>query len=373
MGNTTRERELAVVAFNPQRLDIARQRRGLTKASLATALSVSTRMLSAYEAHTSLPSDATIDRMSERLDFPRSFFFGDDLDEPSVDGTSFRAMSRLTSRQRDQARGAAAIASALTDWVDARFKLPEQQVPTYEGIDAETAAIAVRSEWGVGERPIKNMIHTLEGHGVRVFSLPEECSAVDAFSFWHGKTPVVFLNTVKSSEHRRMDAAHELGHLVLHHKGSVHGLDAEHQAAAFASAFLMPRGSVLAEAPRAATLPALIAAKSKWGVSVAALTFRMHALDLLNQYQYRSLFVEMGIRGYRRDEPSPMRPETSRLLAEIVREVRKRGTSLPDLARELHLHLHELAMLFFRLVPVTLTASAGQMGTPPRGTLRAVR
>ena len=32
----------------------------------------------------------------------------------------------------------------------------------------ETAAEAIRSEWGLGERSIPNLIHLLEAHGVRV-------------------------------------------------------------------------------------------------------------------------------------------------------------------------------------------------------------
>lgn len=58
------------------------------------------------------------------------------------------------------------------------------------------------------------MIHLLEAHGVRVLSLTQECREVDAFSLWL-QQPFVFLNTQKSGEHSRFDAAHELGHLPL--------------------------------------------------------------------------------------------------------------------------------------------------------------
>ena len=84
---------------------------------------------------------------------------------------------------------------------------------------------------------------------------------VDAFSMWRQETPFVFLNTQKSAERTRFDAAHELGHLVLHRHGSPQGQDAEREANAFASAFLMPRASVLANAPRMATLDHLIPAE----------------------------------------------------------------------------------------------------------------
>ncbi|MEU8739183.1 ImmA/IrrE family metallo-endopeptidase [Streptomyces halstedii] len=43
---------------------------------------------------------------------------------------------------------------------------------------------------------------------------------VDAFAVWREGVPFVFLNTQKSAERGRFDAAHEFGHLVMH--GSEH-------------------------------------------------------------------------------------------------------------------------------------------------------
>ncbi|MEK2654790.1 ImmA/IrrE family metallo-endopeptidase [Pseudomonas aeruginosa] len=54
--------------------------------------------------------------------------------------------------------------------------------------------------------------------------MAEETSQVNAFSCWRrGVTPFVFLNTQKSAEASRFDAAHELGHLVLHRHGENKG------------------------------------------------------------------------------------------------------------------------------------------------------
>jgi Zn-dependent peptidase ImmA (M78 family) len=74
----------------------------------------------------------------------------------------------------------------------------------------------VRARWGLGQATIPNMIHLLEAHGVRVFSLASECAAVGTFSTHRGGCPLVLLNVGKSGERIRFDSAHELGHLVLH-------------------------------------------------------------------------------------------------------------------------------------------------------------
>jgi Zn-dependent peptidase ImmA (M78 family) len=263
--------------------------------------------------------------------------------------SSFRALSTLTATQRDQGLAAAALALAFAGWVDARFRLPEPDLPQYQGIDPETAAMAVRTEWNSGERPIPNMIHLLEAHGVRVFSLAEECAELDAFSFWHAGIPYAFLNTMKSAERSRMDAAHELGHLVLHWKIGVRGRETEREAEQFASAFLMPRGSILAEAPRRGTLTEIIRAKKRWNVSAASLTYRMHRLGLLSDWQYRSLFVEIARNGYRTEEPNGSQHEKSQLLTKVFQTLRHEGITETQIAQDLDIETAELKGLIFGL------------------------
>ncbi|MCH6544747.1 MAG: ImmA/IrrE family metallo-endopeptidase, partial [Deltaproteobacteria bacterium] len=77
-----------------------------------------------------------------------------------------------------------------------------------------------------------------------------ETSAVDAFSFWHGARPCIFLNPSKRSASRsRFDIAHELGHLVLHADAAPGSPIHEKEANAFASAFLLPRETFGSECP----------------------------------------------------------------------------------------------------------------------------
>lgn len=354
--------------LNPSRLIVARKRRGLTKRALADRAGISTRSLSAYESGTQEPNSETRRRLADVLGFPLSFFERSDLEEPSLDATSFRALTRLTARRRDQACSSATLALELADWLDARFELPEADVPQLRGVDPETAADAVRKSWGLGESPIANMVHLLEAYGVRVFSLAEECVEVDAFSFWRDGVPYMFLNTMKSAERSRMDAAHELGHLILHwgHE-TPRGREAEHQAQAFGSAFLMPRGSVLAKAPRTARIDHLIKAKAYWKVAVANLAYRMHKLGLLTEWQYRSLFIEIGERGYRRNEPRSIDRETSQILSKALATLRAEGMTKADIAEALGLPIEELNKVIFGLV---LTPLDGRGNPNSRETAR---
>jgi len=290
--------------------------------------------------------------MSQRLGFPVAFFAGDDLEEPPVDGSSFRSMTRLTSQRRERALAAGTLAMELSNWIETKFKLPTPSVPTYATLDPETAAAAVRSEWELGELPIKNMIHVAESRGVRVFSLTEDCREMDAFSFWREDRPYIFLNTMKSAEHSRFDCAHEIGHLVLHPRGSKTRM-AEFEADQFASAFLMPEGDVLANAPKSPSVGSLIQAKRRWNVSLAALVYRLHKVGVVTEWQYRALFVELSKHGYRTREPNPAQAERSQALAKVLGMLKDEGISRAEIAAALNFPADEIGKLLFGLVPLS--------------------
>lgn len=270
---------------------------------------------------------------------------------------------------------AGALAVELSKWIECRFELPEPNVPSLRGYAPEEAADALRAEWGLGQRPINNMVHLLEAHGVRVLSLPADSSSVDAFSLRDGKTPFVFLTTQKSGERGRMDAAHELGHLTLHQHMPPAGREAELEADRFASAFLMPRGSVIANAPRTPTLSHLIRLKQNWMVSVAALVHRLHSLQLISDWHYRTLCIELSTQGFRRNEPNGIPRETSQVLNKVFATLRTEGIPRVAIARELNIETEELEALVFGLVmssvPGGRTTKSGQ--SISRASLRIVK
>lgn len=250
--------------FNNKRLGIARKRRLLNKKGLAAAAGVSEYTILRYEAGKTTPENETIALMAKTLRFPVEFFFGEDIDEPFGDTASFRSQTSMTAAIRDAALAAGSIGFLISDYVEARFDLPSIAVPDLGFYSPEQASRALREEWGLGEKPISNMIHLLESKGARVFSLAENSLKVNAFSLWRREKPYVFLNTMKTAENSRFDAAHELGHLVLHQDGKTTGRDAEDQANRFASCFLMPEADVLAEIPYAHSLDRIIQKKARW-------------------------------------------------------------------------------------------------------------
>jgi Zn-dependent peptidase ImmA (M78 family)/DNA-binding XRE family transcriptional regulator len=361
--------------FNPKRLTLARRRRGLTKTKLAKAIGVEVRSITAYETDEFRPEKDRLAELGATLRFPVAFFLGDDPEEIAPDIVSFRSMSKMTAGQRDSAIGAGAIALMLNEWIEARFDLPTAELPDLsQEASPEAAADTMRRLWGLGELSIKNMIHLLEAKGVRVFSLSIDTAQLDAFSMWHAATPFVFLNTQKSCEHSRFDAAHELGHLVLHRHAGSKGQEAEREANAFASAFLMPRASVLSNAPHMATVDQLIRFKALWTVSVAALAYRLHDVRLVSDWHYRSLCIEIAQRGYRKKEPNEAPRETSQVLAKVFAALRDEGTTKAEIAAALSIHVEEIDELVFGLALTALRfPQNGTFSTNgPRPALRVI-
>jgi Zn-dependent peptidase ImmA (M78 family) len=143
----------------------------------------------------------------------------------------------------------------------------------------------------------------------------------------------------------------------------------------FASAFLMPRGAVLAQAPRFVTLAQLIKLKSVWTVSVSALAYRLHALDLLSDWLYRTLCIEISQRGFRKKEPAEARRESSQVLAKVFAALREEGLSKHEIARQLCVHPSELDQLAFGLMVMgmTETAAGAVAGAKRQVALRLVK
>lgn len=246
---------------------------------------------------------------------------------------------------------AATHALEVADWVFAEFHVPTPDLPDLRGSAPEVAASVVRSHWGLGDQPAPNLVHLLEASGVFVFSLPDDSSALDALSFWHGTRPVVFLTQHKSAERSRWDTAHELGHLVLHVGTTPQGRSHEDEADQFASAFLLPEAGVAASAPRMPSLPEVIEQKIHWRVSALAYVRRLHHLGLLTDWQYRSLVIECSQAGYRRTEGDIER-ERTQLWDHVLALLACDGERLPQLAERFALESDELASLLFRLAVV---------------------
>ncbi|EAQ9998765.1 ImmA/IrrE family metallo-endopeptidase [Salmonella enterica] len=340
--------------INPERLKLARLRRKMTYSALAAATGLSSKSVAEYEKYDSLfsPSEHTLSILANTLGYPVSFFYGKDVDFVDPSTVSFRSLKNLKAAEQHAAEAAGSLGVMINNYFENVFNLPCMNIPNLRDSEPEVAAEIVREKWGLGVKSISNMVHLLEANGVRVFSLAENTLDVDAFSFWKNDTPYVFLNTQKTGERSRFDAAHELGHLVLHRHGSPQGKSAEEEADNFASAFLMPKRTILATKMAFPTLDGIISIKGNWLVSSVALIVRMKNVGILTEWQYRSLMVEATKRGLRKSEVNGIAREKSLVIDKLLASLKKEGIGISGLSTMLSIPTDELTHLLFKLTVI---------------------
>lgn len=357
--------------FNPSRLKLARIRRKLTLKELAEQMGLSSRIVIEYEKDYCLyePTPETVAAYSKALNYPESFFFGDDVEAIDPMTVSFRSLRTTKAADQHAAIGAGGLGVLLSEYFSSRFTLPQPDLLDLRGSEPEAAAQAMREAWGIGKKSISNVVHLLEKHGVKVFWLSEETANIDAFSFWKDNVPYIFLNTRKSGERSRFDAAHELAHLVLHRLGDVKGQDAERDADNFASAFLMPPENVMAVKMALPTFDKIVQLKSLWKVSAMALIVRMRNLNVLTEWQYNSLMRDATAKGYRTGEPGGIERERSIIIEKIITALSGNGIHLSQLSDGLNVPLDELSSLLYGVAAIN---GGGCASSPSKASLRLV-
>jgi Zn-dependent peptidase ImmA (M78 family) len=329
--------------FNPQRLRIARERRGLTKEEFAQLCGVTRRAVTDWEAGRVL--SPPIDRVSQILKFPEAFFHAGDLEEVPAEGVSFRALTSVSQRQIRRILIQASMIRLFSQWIDDRYTTPSTDIPSIEDLAASQlqeeplpvdAADSLRTIWGLGVKPVSNMLTLLESQGVRVFALVGADHSVDAFSFWHDKRAFIFLNIDKTAERLRFDLAHELGHLCMHHgiqtnRSRRFELDAN----TFASAFLIPGNGLSPQIVGRINLNDVFTLKKYWKVSATAMVQRLRHLEYISEWQHRTWMIDLSERGFRTSEPDGIDQEQSSLLRQVLTLAREDGWSIKRIADNL--------------------------------------
>jgi Zn-dependent peptidase ImmA (M78 family)/DNA-binding XRE family transcriptional regulator len=335
--------------FDPFRLKIAREFVGLRKTELAKRIGVTPAALTQYESGSAKPSAATLVKLSFALGQSVEFFAEDGRRQKLSDHgrAFFRSLRSTRQLERDKAEARAFLASEVVDGLRLRVKFPALNIPEnlHIGEGATREAIEKRAEqlrafWKMAPGPVPNMIRLLEANGVIVTRCSIDCSDVDAFSRWFRPGPMVVLNSDKEALDRlRFNAAHELGHLVLHAEVEPGNRILEEQAHMFAAAFLMPRTLIRQYLPTRLDLAAFGHLKQVWGVSVSALIRRARDLGCMSEATYRRAMITLSQLGERTNEKSFPLPghENAVLLGKAVDVLAAQGYSTKDLARDTRL------------------------------------
>jgi Zn-dependent peptidase ImmA (M78 family)/DNA-binding XRE family transcriptional regulator len=297
-----------VTTASSRMIILAREARELTQTELAELVSTSQAVVSKVESGLRPPSSELIATISQKLDFPLTFFL---RDEPLYDATN----SILYHRKRESLpkKKLASIhawlnihrlaASALERSVEISpaGQLPELNLEEYGS--PESIARAVRAAWNLPRGPVANVTALIEDFGGVIIRRDLGTHLIDAVSQWVPGYPHIFLiNSRAPGDRIRFTLMHEVAHLIMHR---IPNPEMEHQADRFASEFLMPEREIRSSLVRL-NLRKLASLKPYWKVSMQALLYRARDLGTITAKQSSYFWMNMGKLGYRMAEPAEL-------------------------------------------------------------------
>lgn len=273
----------------PLRLKQARLLRGFSLRELSDRMEnvISHVSLAKYEDGTTKPSGDMLAKLCAALEVsPDSLFRPTTI---SVGQVSFRKRKAIPEKQATMLLEG--VRARLENYIEteellsSRIEFKQPALPT---ADAREAARELRRLWGLGDQPIADVTELLEKQGIRVIEINE---AIDHFD----GCQLAGLNVIVASglkelpvTRKRFTLAHELGHLLLDPALAKHRWDEkqlEKFMNGFASEFLFPSRAVRTffGGPRTTvTIEELMSAKLRYGISICAIVYAMHELELIS-------------------------------------------------------------------------------------------
>jgi Zn-dependent peptidase ImmA (M78 family)/transcriptional regulator with XRE-family HTH domain len=309
--------------FVGERLRQGREARSLTITALADLTGVTKAAVSQYENGIQSPRPEVMRRIEEVLNLPPLFFL---RPVPTFEHNRIFYRSRKSATKTERARAEKRhgwwkeIIEYLRSFVKfpapnfpapnlPQFAVPEDPNEISEE-QIEVFAQKTREFWQLADTPISNCCWLLENQGAIVTHGRLGSETLDSFSEWDAETPYVFLGSEKTSAVRgRLNAAHELGHLILHRQvlAKHHENPEDHQlmerhANEFAGAFLLP-ARAFAREMHAPTLDSFYRLKPKWKVAISAMIMRAEKLGFISDSDYRRMWITLARKGWKTREP----------------------------------------------------------------------
>jgi Zn-dependent peptidase ImmA (M78 family)/DNA-binding XRE family transcriptional regulator len=334
---------------NPDMLILARESRGLTQGELAIKVGIGQSALSKYENGLIEVPDQHLQQIAKELRYPETLFTRrSPVIEIGVTCMHHRKRQTLPTRDLRRIQAKANLTSLRIERllrsveIGPIYEFPRLDIAEY--MNPGRIAELVRHTWRLPIGPVKDLVGAVERAGGIIIPFHFGTRKLDAISQWPpGLPPLFFINEEMPAERIRFSLAHEIGHLVMHLNISE---NAEREADAFASAFLMPAKDIEADLSgmslaRAAQL------KPYWRVSMQALIRQAYDLKRISEFQYRRLFTQLSKLGYRLQEPISIaseQPATLRTLIET--HIQSCEYTEKDLCDLLDMHPQEFREVF---------------------------
>ncbi|MEJ8310199.1 helix-turn-helix domain-containing protein [Agrobacterium larrymoorei] len=352
-----------IQTFVGTKLAEARQARGISsRKALADMMQRAASTVQRWEEGESFPEPQALSELATLLAVPEDFFL-----TPRPDGAGpsfFRSFAGALKSDRLIQQARLAWLEDITAVAEHYAYLPEVDVPdlmhgrSFKALrsdDIESISQAAREHWGLGLKPILDVVAFVESIGIVVAAEQMETDRLDGLSRWgqDGRPYILLANDKQSFARRQFDTAHELGHILLHRYVTESEFEEnfkliEDQAHSFASAFLLPASQFSVEIDSGAIWE-LERLKARWKVSIKAQIMRLKRLDILDSVSSQRLFKAYSSKGYSTkgepyDDVWPLQQPS--LLADVFRALVEAGqVSKEALCHDLPLFPHDVESL----------------------------
>lgn len=308
-----------------ERVRQARKLRRLTQKNLAELVGASQVAISEIETGAVQPNSQIREAIASATGFSVQFFERPPGPEVPLGSLFFRARA-IKQVDVDEAHAWTELGYECVHELSHRLRVHTVSLPNLSSEQPEKAAQMTRSLLGLApDRPIRNLMHTLEQFGILVLALPMRLEGRDAWSAWVGANPRYPLIVVSSGSlggRLRFTVSHELDHLLAPDFRGSSDL-AEKSANRFAAEFLLPAAGIRDELSVPMTLGGISPIARRWGVSPQFVAMRAMQLGRISQRRAQQVFQQLAAQGYARQEPpdATIRVEKPRLFKRFAEMV----------------------------------------------------
>ncbi|WP_197453673.1 XRE family transcriptional regulator [Caulifigura coniformis] len=295
------------------KLKEARLATGLSTRAVAAMLSskyaVSHTTLANYESGKSSPPLDVIAVLASVYERPLNWFI-----EPgnSLTGIHYRNLpSKVRVQDRHRFEGAAKKLLEGYTRLERRLRVPLGRHLDVKGFEVKSGesgrqvAERLRAKLNLrDDQPIQSVVEILEMFAIRTIELRSELR-IDGLAACLGDEHVVVLNPETSNDRCRLNAGHELGHVLFGDCQSISGLsekEMEQRVFEFGSFLLLPRPQ-LELAFQGRSILRLLKFKEQFGIAMSAMIYRAEKEGILDKNAAKWLWIQFAKRGWRTKEP----------------------------------------------------------------------
>ena len=327
-------------------ITIARESRGLVHLDIAEKLDVTKPSAWRLENETSNISKEVVEKLSDLLHYPDTFFYQKGEVLPLA--LSYRKRNNVASKIMTQIEANINIARLNIETLASVMKIGEVKLPVLDVVKYGTpqeCAKQLRKLWKIEKGVIENLSELNEANKIILLNLDFKTERVDGRCILlNDAQPIIVTNKTLLGDRQRFTLAYQLGHLVMHlYTEPKHDRDLSHEANVFAAEFLMPEKDIYKDL-HDLSLPKLGDLKRKWKVSMQSLMYRASDLELITDNQKRYLTQQFNQQKIRRREPKELdiKIEPYKLVRDLMTQYRtKQKLSVAKMAAFFHLETED--------------------------------